>query len=61
KESHNIKIIQTILFDIQNKNQNHNLRRLFYADKNKKNLVIIYDIKRRGSDQKFSPEKPPQH
>lgn len=50
-----------MLFDIQNKNQNHNIRRLFYADKNKKNLVIIYDIKRRGSDQKFSPEKPPQH
>lgn len=50
-----------MLFGIQNKNQNHNIRRLFYADKNKKNLVIIYDIKRRGSDQKFSPEKLPQH
>ena len=48
-----------MLFGIQNKNQNQNIRRLFYADK--KNLVIIYDIKRRGSDQKFSPEKPPQH
>lgn len=25
-----------MLFGIQNKNQNHNIRRLFYADKNKK-------------------------
>lgn len=48
-----------MLFGIQNKNQNHNIRRLFYADKNKKNLVIIYDIKRRGSDQKILPRKAP--
>ena len=29
-----------MLFGIQNKNQNHNIRRLFYADKNKKILLI---------------------
>ena len=29
-----------MLFGIQNKNQNHNIRRLFYADKNKKNLFM---------------------